>query len=332
MALIAFQKPENVLMLEGTATHGKFEFKPLEPGYGMTIGNALRRILLSSPEGFAINSIKIDGVEHEFATIPGVIEDVTNIILNLKKIRLKQVTSGEVGETAVIKVNGKSSDTFTGKEISEGLKSFEVLNKDQLICRLDKSASFSIQLTIDQGRGWIPASDIAESFDDPLQIAIDAIYTPILNVKIAVENTRVGQKTDYDKLLIEIDTDGSIHPKEALKNAAHLLIQHLELFSDEYFSVDLESEQEEEDFDENTLMTRQLLKNRLEDVELSVRAFNCLRAAGVLTLGDLVKYSRSELLKFRNFGKKSLNEVDELLDNLGLTFGMDLSKYKLDNE
>ncbi|MDO5017006.1 MAG: DNA-directed RNA polymerase subunit alpha [Porphyromonas sp.] len=332
MALIAFQKPENVLMLESTPTHGKFEFKPLEPGYGMTIGNALRRILLSSPEGFAINSIKIDGVEHEFSTIPGVIEDVTNIILNLKKIRIKQVTPGEVEETAVIKVSGKTHDAFTGKEISEGLKNFEVLNKDQLICRLDKSAAFSIQLTIDQGRGWIPASDIAESFDDPLQIAIDAIYTPILNVKISVENTRVGQKTDYDKLTLEVDTDGSIHPKEALKNAAQIMIKHLELFSEENIAVELETEQEEEKFDEATIMTRQLLKNKLEDVDLSVRALNCLRAAGVLTLGDLVKCSRGELLKFRNFGKKSLNEVDELLDHLGLTFGMDVSKYKLDNE
>lgn len=332
MALIAFQKPENVLMLESTPTHGKFEFKPLEPGYGMTIGNALRRILLSSPEGFAINSIKIDGVEHEFATIPGVIEDVTNIILNLKKIRLKQVAHGVYDETAVIKVSGKNGDTFTGKEISEGLKSFEVLNKDQLICRLDKSASFNIQLTIDQGRGWIPASDIAETFDDPLQIAIDAIYTPILNVKVTVENTRVGQKTDYDKLLLEVETDGSIHPKEALKDAAQIMIKHLELFSDENIAMDLDADQEEETFDESTLMTRQLLKSRLEDVELSVRAFNCLRAAGVFTLGDLVKYSRSELLKFRNFGKKSLNEVDDLLERLGLTFGMDLSKYKLDNE
>lgn len=332
MALIAFQKPEKVLMLESTPTHGKFEFKPLEPGYGMTIGNALRRILLSSPEGFAINSIKIDGVEHEFATVPGVIEDVTNIILNLKKIRLKQTTPGEQFETAVIKVNGKNRDIFTGKEISEGLSNFEVLNKDQLICRLDKSASFNIQLTIDQGRGWIPASDIAESFDDPMQIAIDAIYTPILNVKIAVENTRVGQKTDYDKLLLEVDTDGSIHPKEALKEAAHIMIQHLALFSDENIDVELESDEEEETFDEGTIMTRQLLKSKLSDVDLSVRALNCLRAADVETLGDLVKCSRSELLKFRNFGKKSLNEVDDLLDRLGLTFGMDVSKYKLDNE
>lgn len=332
MALIAFQKPEKVVMLESTPTHGKFEFKPLEPGYGMTIGNALRRILLSSPEGFAINSIKIDGVEHEFGTVPGVIEDVTNIILNLKKIRLKQITLGEVAETAVIKVSGKNRDIFTGQEISEGLKNFEVLNTEQLICRLDKSASFNIQLTIDQGRGWIPASDIAESFDDPLQIAIDAIYTPITNVKISVENTRVGQKTDYDRLLLEIDTDGSINPKEALKEAASIMMQHLVLFRDENIDVELESEQEDESFDEGMIMTRQLLKSRLSDVDLSVRALNCLRAADVETLGDLVKCSRSELLKFRNFGKKSLNEVDELLDRLGLTFGMDVSKYKLDNE
>ncbi len=332
MALIAFQKPEKVLMLENSPTHGKFEFKPLEPGYGMTIGNALRRILLSSPEGFAINSIKIDGVEHEFATVPGVLEDVTNIILNLKKIRLKQVTPGELAETAVIVVNGKNCSVFTGMEISEGLKNFEVLNKDQVICHLDKSASFHIQLTIDQGRGWIPASDIAESFDDPLQIAIDAIYTPILNVKITVENTRVGQKTDYDKLLLEIDTDGSIHPKEALKEAANIMVQHLELFSDESIDVELESEDDDDNFDEGAIMIRQQLKSKLSEEDLSVRALNCLRAADVETLGDLVKCSRSELLKFRNFGKKSLNEVDALLDRLGLTFGMDVSKYKLDNE
>ena len=332
MALIAFQKPEKVLMLENTPTHGKFEFKPLEPGYGMTIGNALRRILLSSPEGFAINSIKIDGVEHEFATIPGVLEDVTNIILNLKKVRLKQVTPGEFKETAIISVNGKEHSVLSGKEISAGLKNFEVINKDLEICHLDKSVSFNLQLTIDQGRGWIPASDIAESFDDPLQIAIDAIYTPILNVKINVENTRVGQKTDYDRLVLEIDTDGSITPKEALKEAANIMVQHLALFSDENIDVELESEQEEETFDEEAIMIRQLLKSKLADVDLSVRALNCLRAADVETLGDLVRYSRSELLKFRNFGKKSLNEVDDLLESLGLTFGMDVSKYKLDNE
>lgn len=332
MALIEFQKPDKVLMLESTPTHGKFEFKPLEPGYGMTIGNALRRILLSSPEGFAINSIKIDGVEHEFATIPGVLEDVTHIILNLKKVRLKQNASGEDEETVTIKVSGKNKATFTGQDISEALTNFEVLNKDLVICNLDKSATFQIQLTIDRGRGWIPAEEIAESFDDPFQIAIDAIYTPITNVKIAVENTRVGEKTDYDRLTIEVDTDGSLAPKEALKEAAQILIHHLSLFSDESIDIELESEVEEETFDETAIMTRQLLKTKLADVELSVRALNCLRAAEVETLGDLVKYNRNELLKFRNFGKKSLAEVEKLLGSLGLTFAMDTSKYKLDKE
>lgn len=332
MALIAFQKPEKVLMLESTPTHGKFEFKPLEPGYGMTIGNALRRILLSSPEGFAINSVKIDGVNHEFDSIPGVLEDVTNIILNLKKINLKQIVPGENEEMVSISISGKKQDTFSGSDISEALTNFEVLNKDLTICTLDKSATLQIQLTIDKGRGWIPAEEIAESFDDPQQLAIDAIYTPITNVKITVENTRVEQKTDYDRLLIEIDTNGSVPPKEALKDAASILIKHFALFSDENIDIELESESVEDVFDENAIMMRQLLKTKLADVELSVRALNCLRAANVDTIGSLVQYSRNELLKFRNFGKKSLTEVEELLDSLGLTFAMDISKYKLDKE
>lgn len=332
MALIAFQKPEKVLMLESTPTHGKFEFKPLEPGYGMTIGNALRRILLSSPEGFAINSVKIDGVNHEFDSIPGVLEDVTNIILNLKKINLKQIVPGENEEVVSITISGKKQDTFSGSDISEALTNFEVLNKDLTICTLDKSATLQIQLTIDKGRGWIPAEEIAESFDDPQQLAIDAIYTPITNVKITVENTRVEQKTDYDRLLIEIDTNGSVPPKEALKDAASILIKHFALFSDENIDIELESESVEDVFDENAIMMRQLLKTKLADVELSVRALNCLRAANVDTIGSLVQYSRNELLKFRNFGKKSLTEVEELLDSLGLTFAMDISKYKLDKE
>lgn len=332
MALIAFQKPEKVLMLESTPTHGKFEFKPLEPGYGMTIGNALRRILLSSPEGFAINSVKIDGVNHEFDSIPGVLEDVTNIILNLKKINLKQIVPGENEEMVTISISGKKQDTFSGSDISEALTNFEVLNKDLTICTLDKSATLQIQLTIDKGRGWIPAEEIAESFDDPQQLAIDAIYTPITNVKITVENTRVEQKTDYDRLLIEIDTNGSVPPKEALKDAASILIKHFALFSDENIDIELESESVEDVFDENAIMMRQLLKTKLADVELSVRALNCLRAANVDTIGSLVQYSRNELLKFRNFGKKSLTEVEELLDSLGLTFAMDISKYKLDKE
>lgn len=331
MALLAFQKPDRVIMLESSPTHGKFEFKPLEPGYGMTIGNALRRILLSSPEGYAINSIKIDGVQHEFATIPGVLEDVTNIILNLKKVRLKHLPEADPEETVVVNVSGKDSTEFTGKDISAQLQGFEVLNKDLVICNLDKSASFSIQLTIDKGRGWVPAEDIAESFSDPQQIAIDAIYTPITNVRIDVDNTRVGQKTDYDKLTIDVDTDGSISPTDALKSAADILMHHFALFSDEH--IDLEIEEEEElAFDDDTLRIRQLLKTKLTDVELSVRALNCLRGAGVETLGDLVGYTRNELLKFRNFGKKSLSEIEDLFDKLGLTFGMEVGKYKLDKE
>lgn len=330
MALIAFQKPERVLMLESTPFHGKFEFKPLEPGYGITIGNALRRILLSSLEGFAINSIKIDGVDHEFATIPGVIEDVTNIILNLKKVRLKKVIEDATEETVSIKVS--KSEQFTASDISAQLSSFEVLNKDLVICNLDKSASFNIQLTIDKGRGYVPAEEIAESFDDPQQIAIDAIYTPIVNVKYKVDNTRVEQKTDYDRLVIEVDTDGSISPKDALKEAAVILIHHFNLFSDESIDVELENQTEDEIFDESVLHMRQLLKSKLADLDLSVRALNCLKAANVETLGELVRYNKNELLKFRNFGKKSLNELEDLLDQLNLTFGLDISKYKLDKE
>lgn len=330
MALLAFQKPEKVLMLESTPYHGKFEFKPLEPGYGITIGNALRRILLSSLEGYAINSIKISGVDHEFGTIPGVIEDVTNIILNLKKVRLKPVIEDATDETVLIKV--KKSDKLLAGDISAELSSFEVLNKDLVICNLDKSASFTLQLTIDKGRGWIPAEEIAETFDDPQQIAIDAIYTPIRNVKYTVENTRVEQKTDYDKLTIEIDTDGSIAPMEALKEAASILIHHFALFSDENIDIEIEATSEVEDFDQEMLHMRQQLKTKLADLELSVRALNCLKAADVETVGDLVKYERSQLLKFRNFGKKSLTELEELLDKLSLDFGMDISKYKLDKE
>ncbi|MDO5035803.1 MAG: DNA-directed RNA polymerase subunit alpha [Porphyromonas sp.] len=332
MALIEFQKPDRVLMQESTPTHGKFEFKPLEPGYGMTIGNALRRILLSSPEGFAISSIKIEGVKHEFDSIPGVVQDVTNIILNLKQVRFKQIVADENEETVTLTVSGKDSDVFKAGDISSELSSFEVLNKDLVICELDSSASFQIQLFIDKGRGWIAAEEIQESFDDPFRIAIDAIYTPITNVKITVENTRVGERTDYDKLLLEVDTDGSISPKEALKEAAHILIHHFSLFSDENIDEELEAQVEEEPFDEEALMTRQLLKSKLADLGLSVRALNCLRAAEVETLGDLVKYDSEQLLKFRNFGKKSLAEVEKLLEGLDLTLGMDISKYKLDKE
>lgn len=330
MALIAFQKPDRVSMLESTPYHGKFELKPLEPGYGITIGHALRRILLSSLEGYAINSIKIDGVDHEFATIPGVVEDVTNIILNLKKVRLKRVVEDATEEKVVISISKK--ETFTAADISEKLSGFKVLNEDLVICNLDKSASFNIQLTIDKGRGYVPAEEIAESFEDVQQIAIDAIYTPITNVKYSVPNTRVEQKTDYDALVIEVDTDGSIHPKEALKEAADILIHHFSLFSDETIDVELEDPATEELFDEDGMHMRQLLKTRLSECELSVRALNCLKAANVETLGELVKCTKAELLKFRNFGKKSLSELEELLDKLNLTFGMDVSKFRLDRD
>lgn len=331
MALLAFQKPENILMLESTPTFGRFEFKPLEPGYGMTIGNALRRILLSSPEGFAINSLKIDGVDHEFATVPGVLEDVTNIILNLKQIRLKQRHADALEETVVIKVNGKDTPEFSATQLNTSLVNFEVLNKDLVICHLDSSASFTIQLTIDRGRGWVPAEDIVANFSDPCQIAIDAIYTPIVNVRINVDNARVGQRTDYDRLLLDVETDGSITPMDALKQAASILIEHFTLIIDGAFDMELE-EEEESLFDEDTLRVRQLLKSKLSDLGLSVRALNCLRAAEVETVGELVKFTRSELLKFRNFGKKSLTEIEELMEKLGLTFGMEVSKYKLDKE
>lgn len=332
MALIDFQKPDRVVMLESTPTHGKFEFKPLEPGYGMTIGNALRRILLSSPEGFAINSIKISGVTHEFATIPGVREDVTNIILNLKKVRLRQITPGVDEEKISINVHGKKLDKFTGSEISSVLAHFEVLNPDLVICNLDPSASFEIQLTMDKGRGWVSAESIADKFEDPQQIAIDAIYTPITNVRIAVENTRVGSKTDYDKLILEVDTDGSLTPMDAVKEAASILISHFSIFADGQIDVELEQVEEEETFDAETTQIRQLLMHELTEDDLSVRALNCLRAAEVETVGDLVKYRKSELMKFRNFGKKSLIEIEELVDKLGLDLGMDVAQYKLDKE
>lgn len=331
MALIAFQQPEKVLMLESTPTHGKFEFKPLEPGYGMTVGNALRRILLSSPEGFAINSIKIDGVSHEFATIPGVIEDVTNIILNLKKVRIKCLNPETLGESFSVSVNGKNSQQVTGEDLSKEMNDFEVINEELVICSLDRSASFTLHLTIDKGRGWVAAEEIQDTFSDPFQIAIDAIYTPITNVKLNVENTRVGRKTDYDKLTIEIDTDGSISPLNALRDAAAILIDHFRHFSEGDIEVDMvEEERQEVVYDKDSSRIRGLLNSKLEDVGLSVRALNCLRAADVETVGQLVSYTRSELLKFRNFGKKSLTEIEELYEKLDLTFGMDIDSYGIE--
>ena len=330
MAILAFQKPDKVLMLEADNTFGKFEFKPLEPGYGITIGNALRRILLSSLEGYAISSIKIDGVKHEFDTIPGVKEDVTNIILNLKKVDLKQVVEDAESEKAVVTVSGK--EVFTAGDLGQVLTGFEVLNPDLVICHLDSTASFNLEFTINKGRGWVPAEENETPTDDINVIAIDSIYTPIKNVKYTIDNFRVDQKTDYDKLTLEITTNGSILPKDALKEAAKILIYHFMLFSDEKITLESSETEENEEFDEEVLHMRQLLKSKLVDMDLSVRALNCLKSAEVETLGELVRFNRNDLLKFRNFGKKSLTELDELLANLNLSFGMDISKYKLDKE
>ncbi|MDE5844897.1 MAG: DNA-directed RNA polymerase subunit alpha [Muribaculaceae bacterium] len=331
MAILAFQKPDKVLMLEANNFFGKFEFKPLEPGYGITVGNALRRVLLSSLEGFAISSIKIDGVKHEFDTIPGVKEDVTNIILNLKKVNLKQVVEDTDFEKATI-VIPSGQEVFKAGDIGKVLNGFEVLNPDLVICHLDPSAGFSIELTVNKGRGWVPADENNVPTDDVNVLAIDSIYTPIVNVKYTVENFRVDQKTDYEKLILEITTNGSIHPKEALKEAAKILIYHLMLFSDEKITLEATEEDGNEEFDEEVLHMRQLLKTKLSDMQLSVRALNCLKSAEVETLGELVVFNKTDLLKFRNFGRKSLTELDSLLARLNLSFGMDISKYKLDKE
>lgn len=330
MAILAFQKPDKVLMLEADNFFGKFEFRPLEPGYGITVGNALRRILLSSLEGFAITSIKIDGVEHEFATVPGVIEDVTNIILNLKRVRFKQIVEEIENEKVSITISG--SEVFKAGDIGKHLSGFEVLNPELVVCHLDPSANLQIELTINKGRGYVPAEENRSLSDDVNVIAIDSIYTPIRNVKYAIENYRVEQKTDYEKLVIEISTDGSIHPKEALKEAAKILIHHFMLFSDEKILLEQTETDGNEEFDEEILHMRQLLKSKLVDMNLSVRALNCLKSAEVETLGELVQFNKNDLLKFRNFGKKSLTELDELLDSLNLSFGLDISKYKLDKD
>ena len=330
MAILAFQKPEQVLMLEADNFFGKFEFRPLEPGYGVTIGNALRRILLSSLEGFAFANIRIDGVKHEFGVIPGVKEDVTNIILNLKKVRLKKIVDDAETEKATVKVSGQ--DVFKAGDISKALSGFEVLNPDLVICHLDPSAGFNLELTIVKGRGYVPAEENKNPNDAIDVIAIDSIFTPIVNVKYAIENYRVEQKTDYEKLILEITTDGSILPKDALKEAAKILIYHFMLFSDEKIALETNEVDDNEEFDEDVLHMRQLLKTKLVDMELSVRALNCLKSAEVETLGELVVFNKTDLLKFRNFGKKSLTELAELLANLNLSFGMDISKYKLDKE
>ncbi|MBD5310676.1 MAG: DNA-directed RNA polymerase subunit alpha [Bacteroides sp.] len=332
MSILAFQKPEKVIMLEDSERFGKFEFRPLEPGYGQTIGNALRRILLSSLGGFAICNIRIDGVAHELDTIPGVKEDVTNIILNLKQVRFKQLAEDIDTEKGVLTVSG--TDELKAGDLGKVLSGFEVLNPELVICRLDPSASFQMEYTINKGRGWVPADENREMLDgaDPSVIAIDSIYTPIKNVKYSVENYRVEQKTDYEKLVLEVTTDGSILPKDALKEASKILIHHFMLFSDEKITLEAPVEEGEEEFDEDVLHMRQLLKSKLVDLGLTVRALNCLKSAEVETLGELVVFNRNDLLKFRNFGKKSLSELDTLLSNNNLSFGMDISKYKLDKD
>ena len=330
MATLAFQKPEKVIMVEADDKFGKFEFRPLEPGFGITIGNALRRILLSSLEGYAISSIKIDGVQHEFDVIPGVIDDVTNIILNLKQVRLKHIAGTADEDTIRINVNGK--EELKAGDFNDCMSNFEVLNPELVICRMDSSASFNMTLTIIKGRGYLPADENELYGAEIGIIPIDAIFTPIRNVKYDPQPYRVEQKTDYENLILEITTDGSIHPKEALKEAASILIHHFALFSDELITIPTTSNNADDTFDEGVLHMRQLLKTRLTELDLSVRALNCLKAADVETLGDLCSINRAELLKFRNFGKKSLTELDAKLASLNLSFGMDLSKYKLDKE
>ncbi len=330
MAVLAFQKPEKVIMLEADDRFGKFEFRPLESGFGITIGNSLRRILLSSLEGFAINTIRIAGVEHEFSTVPGVKEDVTNIILNLKQVRFKQLVDDV--ETERVSISIANSTEFKAGDISKYLNGFGVLNPELVICHLDSQATLDIELNINKGRGYVSSEENRQYCREINELAIDSIYTPIRNVKFSVEPYRVQQKTDYDKLILEITTDGSVHPKEALKEAAKILIYHFMLFSDEKITLDNNDMDGAEEFDEEVLRMRQLLKTKLTDMNLSVRALNCLKAAEVETLGDLVKYQKNDLLKFRNFGKKSLTELDDLLDQYGLSFGTDTSKYKLDKD
>ncbi|MBR5845354.1 MAG: DNA-directed RNA polymerase subunit alpha [Rikenellaceae bacterium] len=330
MAILAFQKPEKVIMLESTSNFGKFEFRPLEPGFGMTIGNALRRILLSSLEGYAITTVKVAGVDHEFAAIPGVMEGMIDVILKLKQVRFVRTVDNTDFEKVSINVAGVTE--LTAGYISNFLSFFKVLNPDLVICRLSPGTKMQIDLTIGKGRGYVPADENRPEDAEFGLLPIDSIHTPIKNVKYSIENYRVEQKTDYEKLNLEITTDGSIHPKEALKEAAKILIQHFMLFSDEKITLNMEENGGAEEFDEDVLHMRQLLKTKLLDLDLSVRALNCLKAAEVDTVGDLVRYNRNDLLKFRNFGKKSLTELDDLLASLNLHFGMDVSIYKLDKD
>lgn len=330
MAILAFQKPDKVIMVESDEKFGKFEFRPLEPGYGITIGNALRRILLSSLEGYAITTVKIEGVDHEFATMKGVMEDVTEIILNLKQIRFKREVEDFDNEKVSITISGQ--EEFTAGDINKYMTGFRVLNPELVICRMEADVKLQMEITLNKGRGYVPSAENKPVDAEFGVIPIDSIFTPIRNVKYTVENYRVEQKTDYEKLVLDIATDGSIHPKDALKEAAKILIYHFMLFSDEKITLDSDEKFANEEFDEEVLHMRQLLKTKLVDMDLSVRALNCLKAADVETLGELVTYNRNDLLKFRNFGKKSLTELDDLLNGMNLTFGMDITKYKLDKE
>ncbi|MEO8067527.1 MAG: DNA-directed RNA polymerase subunit alpha [Flavobacteriales bacterium] len=330
MPILDFQRPDKVTMIESDDQHGTFEFRPLEPGYGITIGNALRRILLSSLEGHAITALRIDGVSHEFSTIKGVIEDVTEIVLNLKQVRFRRQLEDVSTEKVSLTISGK--DSFTAGDIGKHTTGFQVLNPELLICHMESSVKLNVEVTIGKGRGYVPAEENKVEGAPIGTIYIDSIFTPIKNVKYSVDNTRVEQKTDYEKLTLEVVTDGSINPKNALQEAAKILIHHFMLFSDERISLELEERVKEEEFDETSLHMRQMLKTKLVDMDLSVRALNCLKAADIETLGDLVSYNKNDLLKFRNFGKKSLTELEDLVENKGLTFGMNVSKYKLDKE
>ena len=330
MAILNFQKPDKVIMIDSTEFEGKFEFRPLEPGYGLTVGNALRRVLLSSLEGFAITSVRIEGVDHEFSTIAGVVEDVTEIILNLKQVRFKRQIEEVDNETVTISFSGK--DQLTAGDFQKFISGFQVLNPDLVICNMEENVNLNIELTIDKGRGYVPAEENKKANAPLGTIFTDSIYTPIKNVKYSIENYRAEQKTDYEKLVFEISSDGSIHPKDALTEAAKILIHHFMLFSDERITLEADEIAQTETYDEESLHMRQLLKTKLVDLDLSVRALNCLKAAEVDTLGDLVSYNKNDLMKFRNFGKKSLTELEELVNVKGLNFGMDLSKYKLDKD
>lgn len=330
MAIFNFQKPDKVIMIDSTDFKGKFEFRPLEPGYGLTIGNALRRVLLSSLEGYAITSVRIEGVDHEFSTIAGVVEDVTEIILNLKQVRFKRQIDDVDNESVSISFSGK--EQVTAGDFQKFISSFQILNPDLVICNLDSNITINMDLTIEKGRGYVAAEENRKPNAPIGTIFTDSIYTPVKNVKYAIENYRVEQKTDYEKLVFDIITDGSIHPKDALTEAAKTLIHHFMLFSDERITLEADEIAQTESYDEESLHMRQLLKTKLVDLDLSVRALNCLKAAEVDTLGDLVSFNKNDLMKFRNFGKKSLTELEELVAVKGLNFGMDLSKYKLDKE